>query len=187
MNIEEAWITCDTAGKPGERIAPAAGQVMSTDLSRHCAVPGGNSMIHTGLTTATVGCEWVVARFPLEVCVCVLLVEDEPIILLATAFCLEGAGFEVLTAGDGLQAIDLLDQHPGRFTALVTDFHMPLVTGAHLVVAMRRTYPAIPMIITTALTHVVTEGWQLQYAVDMLAKPYDPETLIGMLRSALNG
>ncbi len=103
---------------------------------------------------------------------CVLFVEDEPLILMATAFCLEGAGFKVMTADDGLHAIDLLEQHPGHFTALVTDLHMPRLTGAHVVMSMRRTYPGIPMIITTALTHVVTEGWQLQYAVDMLAKAW---------------
>ncbi len=136
---------------------------------------------------ATVGRERVAARVPLEACVCVLFVEDEPLILMATAFCLEGAGFKVMTADDGLHAIDLLEQHPGHFTALVTDFHMPLLTGAHVVMSMRQTYPSIPMIITTALTHVVTEGWCLQYGVDMLAKPYDPETLILMLRAALNG
>lgn len=117
---------------------------------------------------------------------CVLLVEDELIILMATAFCLEGAGFRVMTADDGLHALDLVEQHPGYFTALVTDFHMPLVTGAQVVMSMRRKYPGIPMIITTALTHVVTEAWQLQYGVDMLAKPYDPETLIVMLRTAFS-
>lgn len=170
-----------------ECIAPAAGEVRSTVNSRHCAVPGSNSIIQRGLTPATVGREQVAARLQAEACVCVLLVEDEPIILMGTAFCLEGAGFNVMTADDGLHAIDVLEQHPGHFTALVTDFHMPLLTGAHVVMSMRRHYPAIPMIITTALTHVVTGGWRLQYAVDMLAKPYDPETLISMLRAALNG
>ena len=116
---------------------------------------------------------------------CILYVEDEPLILMITAFCLEGAGFKVMTADNGLDAVDLLERHPGHFTALVTDFHMPLMTGAHLAMSMRRNYPATPMIITTALTHIVTEGWRLQYGVDMLAKPYDPETLIEMLRNAL--
>lgn len=117
---------------------------------------------------------------------CILLVEDELLILMATAFCLEGAGYKVMTAENGLLAIELLEQHPGYFSALVTDFHMPLVTGAHLVMSMRGTYPSIPMIMTTALAYVVTEDWRLQYGVDMLAKPYDPETLIEMLRSMLN-
>lgn len=146
-----------------------------------------NNTIETGLTPATVSCEWVVTRFQLEACVCVLLVEDELIILMATAFCLEGAGFEVMTANDGSHAIGLLEQHPRHFTALVTDFHMPLVTGAHVVMSMRGIYPGIPMIITTALPDVVTNGWRVQHGVDMLAKPYDPETLIAMLRTALTG
>ncbi len=109
-------------------------------------------------------------------------------ILMGTSLCLEDAGFKVMTAGDGLDAFDLLDQHPGYFTALVTDFHMPLgVTGAHVVMHMRRKYPAVPMIITTAITYVVTEGWRLQYDVDMLAKPYDPEALISMLKTTMLG
>lgn len=59
-------------------------------VSRFRAVPLGNNMIQTRLAPATVGCEWVAARLQLEACVCVLLVEDEPIILMTTAFCLEG-------------------------------------------------------------------------------------------------
>lgn len=119
---------------------------------------------------------------------CVLVVEDEPIILMVTADYLEDAGFRVMTANHGLHAIDLLEQHPEHFTALVTDFHMPFgVTGAHVVIHMRQSYPAIPMIIATAITYVVTEGWRLQYGVDMLAKPYEPEKLVGMLRSTQGG
>jgi len=63
---------------------------------------------------------------------------------------------------------------------------MPLVTGADVVTSMRRKYPAIPMIMTTALTHAVTNDWRLQYNVDTLPKPYDPETLVLMLKAALN-
>ena len=118
---------------------------------------------------------------------CILIVEDEPITLLATATWLEDAGFTVMAAHDGLQAVDLLEQHPGHFTALITDFHMPFVTGAHVVMSMRRTYPGIPMIITTALSHAVTDDWRQHYSVETLPKPYDPETLVKMLRSALNG
>lgn len=65
---------------------------------------------------------------------CVLIGEDEPIVLLTTATWLEDAGFKVMTARDGLHAVDLLEQHPGYFTALVTDFHMPRgMTRAHVV------------------------------------------------------
>ncbi len=49
---------------------------------------------------------------------------------------------------------------------------------------MRPLYSAIPMILTSALTHVVTEGWRLRYGVDLLPKPYEAEelaTLVGQL------
>jgi CheY-like chemotaxis protein len=120
--------------------------------------------------------------------VCVLIVEDEPIILLTTATWIEDAGFQVMGANDGFHAVDLLERHPGHFTALITDFHMPRgMTGADVVMRMRQRYPAIPMIITTAMTYVVTEGWRRQYGVDVLAKPYRPDTLVSMLKAALNG
>jgi len=119
--------------------------------------------------------------------VCVLIVEDQPLVLMTTAFCLEGADFEVMTAADGLLAVDLLEQYPGRFTALVTDWNMPFMTGEDVVMHMRRTYPGIPMIITTAITYTVSESWQLRYGVDLLIKPYNLEKLIKLLRPALNG
>ncbi len=116
-----------------------------------------------------------------------MIVEDEPTILLTTAAWLEDAGFKVVTASDGLHAVDLLEQHPGHFPALVTDFHMPFgMTGAHVATHMRLKHPAVPMIITTAVTCVVTEGWRLQHGVDMLAKPYDPEALVAMLDGQLH-
>jgi len=73
----------------------------------------------------TAGGESVAARLNWEACVCVLFVEDEPLILLTTAALLEDAGFRVMTANDGLHAVDLLKQYPRHFTALVTGFHMP--------------------------------------------------------------
>ena len=110
---------------------------------------------------------------------CILLVEDEWLTLLAAAMSLEAAGFDVLTAGHGRQAMDHVDENPGYFTCLITDFHMPGgLTGAHVVEHMRPHYPAIPMIITSALTQPVTEGWRLQHGVDLLSKPYEMLELV---------
>ena len=59
------------------------------------------------------------------------------------------------------------------------------VTGAHVVECMRPLYPAIPMILTSALTHVATEGWRLQHAVDLLPKPYETDELVTMVERLL--
>ena len=111
--------------------------------------------------------------------VCVLIVEDEPLILMAAAICLEDAGHEVMTADHGADAITLIRRWPARFTALVTDYHMPHgVTGGQLVEHMRQSYPRIPMLITTARTDAVTEEFRAAHGVSMLAKPYASGNLV---------
>lgn len=85
-------------------------------------------------------------------------------------------------AGNGPHAVTMIEQWPARFTLLVTDYHMPCgMTGADLVMHMRQSYPTIPMIIATALVSVVTEDWLGHHRVDILAKPYDPEALVGLV------
>ena len=110
---------------------------------------------------------------------CVLVVEDEPLILMSAAACLEDAGHEVMTAGHGPEAVALIRQWPARFSILVTDFHMPHgVTGGQLVQHMRGGYPDIPMLITTARADAVTAEFRERHRVETLAKPYDPNSLV---------
>ena len=124
--------------------------------------------------------------------VCVLVVEDEPLILMMAAECLEDAGHEVVTAEHGLEAINLIEQWPTRFSILVTDYHMPHgVTGGQLVQHMRQSYPDIPMLITTGRADAVTEEFRERHRVQMLTKPYTLNGLnslvatVGRLRGRL--
>jgi len=114
--------------------------------------------------------------------VCILVVEDEPLIRMLAAECLEDAGYEVVTAEHGLEAINLIKQWPIRFGILVTDYHMPHgVTGGQLVQHMRQSYPDIPMLITTALADEVTEEFRKRHGVQMLTKPYNLNGLNGLV------
>ncbi len=113
---------------------------------------------------------------------CILVVEDEPLILMVAAECLEDAGYEVMTAEHALEAIALIQQSSVKFTVLVTDYHMPHdVTGGQLVQHMRQSYPDIPMLITTARTDAVTKEFRERHRVQMLAKPYSPSSLVTTL------
>lgn len=113
---------------------------------------------------------------------CILLVEDDPVVRMTTAALLEDAGHVVLEARHGPHAVALIARYPGRFTVLVTDYHMPHgMTGVDLIEHMRPLYPEIPMIIATAMPDAVDTGWAQRFAVRILAKPYTMPALLSLL------
>ena len=118
---------------------------------------------------------------------CVLVVEDEPLVLMSAAAFLEDAGHEVMTAEHGPDAVALIERWPAKFTILVTDYHMPHgMTGAQLVEHMRPSYMGIPMLITTARTDAITAEFQSRHRINMLAKPYDLDNLVATVRRLLS-
>ena len=117
---------------------------------------------------------------------CVLVVEDEPLILMLAAECLKDAGYEVMTAEHGLEAITLIEAWPTKFSILVTDYHMPHgVSGRQLVQHMRLNCPDIPMLITTARVDAITAEFRERHRVEMLAKPYTLNNLAATVEQLL--
>lgn len=110
---------------------------------------------------------------------CILIVEDEPLLLTLMSEFLEDAGHDVMAAEHGLKAMNLIQQWPDKFTMLVTDYNMPHgVTGGHLVQHMRQSYSSIPMLIATARPDAVTAQFLERHRVEMLIKPYSMANLV---------
>jgi CheY-like chemotaxis protein len=78
----------------------------------------------------------------------VLVVEDSPTQTEQIKFLLEDAGLEVLTAGNGLEALQAIQRSPPDI--VVTDLEMPEMNGLELVEAVRRDHPTIPVVLMTA-------------------------------------
>ncbi len=79
----------------------------------------------------------------------VLVVEDSPTQSLQIQVMLEEAGFEVLLAGQGREALDVMKKDVPDI--VLTDLDMPEMNGLELVEAIRRDYSAVPVILMTAL------------------------------------
>jgi CheY-like chemotaxis protein len=78
----------------------------------------------------------------------VLVVEDSPTQTQQIQFLLEEAGFEVVTAGHGLEALKVIQRTPPDI--VVTDLEMPEMNGLELVEAVRRDFATTPVILMTA-------------------------------------
>ena len=115
----------------------------------------------------------------------ILVVEHHRDTLSALFFELTQAGFSVLTAQDGAQAVDLIDHgiHP---RLIVLDLVLPKVDGLTVIKHLQsdRDLRRIPVIVTTAVTH----GDQRVKGADVvLEKPVDPSRLILEIERLLGG
>lgn len=116
----------------------------------------------------------------------ILTVEDSPNIRRLIAYNLQRAGFKVLEAGDGKEAVRLLQKTVPDLVVL--DIRMPEMDGFQLLELMRR-YPkaaAIPVVMMTALSQPEDVDRALRLGVvDYLVKPLDPAVLIAKVKEAL--
>lgn len=117
----------------------------------------------------------------------ILIVDDEPTILAITRQILETFGYRVVTAEDGAQAMALYTQHQNEVQGILTDMMMPVMDGPALIAAVRRLHPTVPIIAASGLsgrdnpTGTVGPG-----GVHALAKPYEAETLLRLVRKLLD-
>ena len=118
---------------------------------------------------------------------CVLFVDDEPLIAMVVEDALRDAGHDVMIAEHAPAAVELLRQYPGRFTALVSDYHMPgEINGVDLIEHVLKTYPTIPAVVATGRPDVIKADWLSKHGVELLAKPYTPEVLVSLVDRLLH-
>ncbi|MBS3917335.1 MAG: sigma-54-dependent Fis family transcriptional regulator [Deltaproteobacteria bacterium] len=78
----------------------------------------------------------------------ILVVDDEPNSLFGICEVLTDEGFNVLPAGNGKEALELLHANP--INVIVTDEKMPDLSGMELLAEIKKNYPNIPVILITA-------------------------------------
>lgn len=76
----------------------------------------------------------------------VLVVDDEPLILYATASMLEDYGCEVMTARSGSEALELLTRNK-RIEVLITDVDMPHMSGYDLAKRAKRAHKELQVVV----------------------------------------
>lgn len=113
----------------------------------------------------------------------ILIIDDDPQMRRMLAKVLTRYGYGVSTAGDGREALDILDHK--AVDIILTDIFMPEKDGIEVVLKVRHTKPAIPVVAMSGVRAL--EADFLRYArmlgaVDILTKPFDPEMLVAMVQ-----
>lgn len=111
----------------------------------------------------------------------ILVVDDEPALADMLCTCLERLGAEVAAVSDPALAIEALREDPGAWSALVTDFDMPGLTGKDVAQAARQSDPAMPVFLVTALGTRRAEGGLDRLVDAVFDKPVDLGRLARLL------
>jgi CheY-like chemotaxis protein len=117
----------------------------------------------------------------------ILAVDDEEFNLDIIGRHLAKAGFDVILAGDGQEALERLEEYPG-IAAIVLDRMMPVMDGMEFLHRIKETqrYRDIPVIMQTAAAGSAQVLQGIQAGVYYyLTKPYDDVLLLAILESAL--
>jgi CheY-like chemotaxis protein len=113
----------------------------------------------------------------------VLLVDDEERFAAQMATLLKKRGFAVVTAGDGRQALDLIDAQ--AFDAVVMDIRMPMMDGLTALARIQARQPAPAVIMLTGFATLESGIEAIRRgAFDYLMKPCDIEDLVSKLNVA---
>lgn len=115
-----------------------------------------------------------------------LLVEDEPSILVVTSASLQRMGYNVLAATSPEEALRLADKHSGVIHLLMTDVVMPGMNGKDLAKDLLSTRPHLKCLFMSGYTaDVIANHGVLEDGVHFIQKPFTKEDLALKLRSCL--
>ena len=115
----------------------------------------------------------------------ILFADDEPDILTVALFRLKEAGYEVVTAVNGKEVLDLLKD--GHFDLLLLDLRLPVINGFEICKKIRsdERLKHILVIIFSASVDKLMLGAKECGASDCLAKPFESEQLLDKVKKVI--
>ncbi len=113
-----------------------------------------------------------------------LIIDDDVAACDAISATLTSRGFEVVSANSGAAALELLERE--EVDAVITDLHMPGMTGIELCQRAHKSWPDLPIVLVTAFGSMETVVAAIRAgAYDFIAKPIQMQELLLTLTRAL--
>jgi CheY-like chemotaxis protein len=115
----------------------------------------------------------------------VLLIDDDPVVRDSVQALLEYLGYDCGIAADGSSGLDLFER--ATWDLVITDLTMPGMTGWHVVDAIRKRVPRLPVIVVSGADDPSVRTAASQCRVSLLFKPFGLDALKAAVLSALDG
>lgn len=114
----------------------------------------------------------------------ILVVDDEADICMLLKRFLTKSGFEVETAQSGKRGLQLVEEF--KPDLVMTDFRLGDITGADLLVSIKKKLPHVPVLIITGYSDIKTAiSVMKQGAYDYITKPLFPDEILVTVKKAL--
>jgi len=127
----------------------------------------------------------------------VLVVDDDVLVRRLAMRVLGRMGFQVLEAADGIEALEMFENHREQIRVVLCDVIMPRMGGWETLTALRRIDPAIPVILTSGYDEATanagahgaaaTAGAHAEQADAFLGKPWELKELRTAMAKAIGG
>ena len=101
----------------------------------------------------------------------VLVVEDAPTVRLMAGRALAEAGYTVLEAGDGVEALDMIRSHTGPLDLVITDLGLPSMSGQDVARCLREERPNLPVLFMSGYG-------ETESVTPYIQKPFSPDELV---------
>lgn len=119
----------------------------------------------------------------------VMVVDDEADVRKVARMCLEKAGYEVIEAENGEQAIQQIKEgdNPVLLDVIITDINMPKINGLEAIQFFQQEWPHVPLLVITGYPDLESAKELMKRGlVDYLVKPVDKEKLVNAVDKAMS-
>jgi DNA-binding NtrC family response regulator len=116
----------------------------------------------------------------------ILVVDDESIVRRFTSRVLTEAGYSVVTAQDGAEALKLIHGRTEPVRVVVSDIVMPRLNGVQLLQALSVSHPDLPIILMSGFAPTQLADRGIAAPCSVLAKPFPPELLLAEVRRCID-
>jgi len=112
----------------------------------------------------------------------ILLIDDDEHVLANLCYFLNYKNYDVTSASDGLEGLELLENDQTKFDLIITDIIMPQINGISLISIIKKKFPDMPVIAITGWGEYPGEFAIECQADEVLSKPFE----LSELEKAIN-